>query len=301
VFLLTATLAAVRPLAEGFLELVRPRSLIDRILGLRQVPANVSMLKVTGAAAAGWVGQGKPKPVSALAFEREVMGLTKIVCGPIVVTQELVRAAGPIAEMVFGHELARGVAEFGNKAFLDPSYGPVAGVSPGSITHGITPISSTGSDSAAVRADIKRLFATFEDADGALDRAVIVLHPHDALHLSLLTDANGGLLFPRVTVRGGDIAGAPVFVTSACESVGSPGETFAVLFDPAQILIADDGDITVRSARHASVEMSDTPTPGATSLVSLWSHNLAALLVERSANWRRASDAGVAVLDGITY
>lgn len=297
----TDTLAAVRPLAEGFLELVRPRSLIDRILGLRQVPTNVSMLKVTGAAAGGWAGQGKPKPVSAMAFEREVMGLSKIVCGPIVVTQELVRAAGPIAELVFGHELARGVGQFGDKAFIDPSLGPLAGISPGSITHGIVPVSSSGSSIAAVQADLKALFANFVENDGALETAVLVLHPRTALALGLLTGSGGAPLFQAIGPRGGSVVGVPAFTTSACEAAGSPGETFMVLLDPQQVLLADDGDITVRSARHASVEMSDTPTPGATSLVSLWSHNLAALLVERSINWRRTSDAGVAVLDGITY
>lgn len=297
----TNTLAATRPLVDGFLELVRPRSLLDRILGLRQVPPFVSVLRVTGAAAAAWVGEGRPKPVSAMAFDRVTLEPTKIVCGPIVVTQELIRAAGPIADLAFAHELARGVAQFGDQRFIDPSFAPVAAISPGAITHGVTPINSSGSDSAAWRADIKRLFEAFEDADGALDRAVIVMHPRDALHLSMLTDANGGLLFPRVTVRGGDIAGAPVFVTAACESAGSPNETFMALFDPQQVLIADDGDITVRAARHASFEMSDTPSPGATAQVSLWQNGLQALLVERATHWVRASDTGVAVLAGIQH
>jgi HK97 family phage major capsid protein len=295
-----AALAAARPLAEGFLDLVRPRSLIDRILGLRQVPANVSMLKVTGAAAAAWVGQGKPKPISAMAFEREVMELTKIVCGPIVVTQELVRAAGPIAELALAHELARGVAQFGDKAFIDPSFGPVVGISPASITHGITPILSSGSSLAAVRADLKALFAGFVAADGALETAVLVMAAKTALALGLLTDG-GSPVFSTIGPRGGTLCGIPVFTTAACESAGSPGETFMVLFDPAQVLIADDGDLAVRSARHASVEMSDTPTPGAVAQVSLWQNGLQALLVERGISWRRTSDTGVAVLADVTY
>lgn len=296
----TGTLAAVRPLADAFMELVRPRSLIDRILGMRQVPANTSMLKVTGGPSASWVGQGRPKPASAMAFGRETMELTKIVCGPIVVTQELVRAAGATADMAFAHELARGVAQFGDRAFIDSSYGPVTGVSPGSITFGIVPIASSGNTLAAVRADMKALFAGFVENDGQLDTAVLVMHPRTALALALLTDS-GSPVFPNIGPRGGSIVGVPAFTTSACEAAGSPGETSMVLFDPGQVLLVDDGDLSVRSARHATVEMDDAPEGGATSLVSLWQHGLQALLVERAINWRRTADTGVAALNGITY
>lgn len=293
------TLAAARPLVDGFMDLVRPTSLPDRILGLRHVPVNVSMPSLTAAVTAGWVGQNKPKPVSAAAFARHVMEITKLVA-QVIVSNELVRAAGPVAEMAFGRALADGLAAFGNAAFISPSFGPVAGVSPGSITFGITPVSSSGSSLSAVRADLRALFANFVANDGALETAVLVMASRTALALALLTDG-GSPVFPLLGVRGGSVCGVPTFTTSACESAASPGEAVMVLFDPTKILLSDDGDLAVRSARHATVEMNDTPTAGATAQVSLWQNGLQALLVERGINWRRTSDAGVAVLDGITY
>lgn len=296
----TETLVASRPLAPGFLELVRPRSLIDKIIGMRQVPANVSMLRVTAAVAAAWAGEGEAKPVGAFSLDRQALEFNKITC-QCVFTQELVRASGRVAEMVFGHELARGVAQFGNSAFIDPSRGPVDGVSPGSITHGVTPISSSGSTLAAVQADLKELFAAFVAADGSLETAVLVMAPRTALALGMLTGTSGAPAFPNVGPRGGTLVGTPVFTTSACMAAGSPDEAFMVLFDPAQIMIADDENADVRTARHATVQMSDSPSSGATQQVSLWQNGLMALMVERSITWRRTSDAGVAVLADLTY
>ena len=162
-------LAIARPLANGFLELVRPHSLVDRILGLRQVPANIAMLRVTGAAAAGWIGEGAPRQIGQFSFERETLLYDKLAC-TTVVTNELLHASGAIAEMVFAHELARGVAQFSDKAFIDPAFAAIPGVRPASISYGLTAISSSGATLAAVQADLKALFANFVAVDGALER-----------------------------------------------------------------------------------------------------------------------------------
>ena len=293
-------LVHARPLANSFLELVRPRSLVDRIVGLRQVPLNVSMLRVTGAAATYWVGEGAPKPLGRFYLDRATMGWSKLV-SLIVVSDELVRASGQIGDIVFTRELARGVASYLDKYFIDPSLGPTANVSPGSITHGITPIVSSGVTPAAVISDLKRLFAQFVAADGALEEAVIAMHPRTALALSLMQGADGGLLFPRLGARGGEIGGVPVLTTSAAAAAGSPGETFVAMFDPAQILFSDDGDIAMHYSHHGAVQMSDTPGGGAQQQVSLWQNNLVGLKAERFATWERATDSAVAVLGSVTY
>lgn len=293
-------LVHARPLANSFLELVRPRSLVDRIVGLRQVPLNTSMLRVTGAAATYWVGEGAPKPLGRFSLDRATMGWAKLV-SMIVVSDELVRASGQLADYAFSVELARGVASYLDKYFIDPSLGPTANVSPGSITHGITPIASSGVTPAAVISDLKQLFAQFVAADGAIEEAVLTMHPKTALALSLMQGPDGGLLFPKIGARGGEIGGVPVLTTSAAAAAGSPGETFIVMFDPGQILFSDDGDISMHYSHYGSVQMSDTPGSGAQQQVSLWQNNLVGIQAERFATWERATDSAVAVLGNVNY
>ena len=295
-----SVLAHTRPMFEEFLELVRPRSIIDRVVGLREVPPFIHMLRVASGAAAGWVGEGAPAPVGKFSLDREALSADRIV-SLIVVTRELLQTSSPLGELAFTRELARGVAAFQDKAFIDPSFGPVPSTSPGSITHGITPVHSSGASLAAVQADIKSLFATFVGADGALEEAVIVMAPRTALALSLLTGSGGAPAFPKLGARGGELAGVPVLVSSACEAGGSPGDTFMVLFDPAQIMIADEGVSEMSHSEHGSVQMNDFPSPGEQQLVSLWQNELVGIRAVRWVTWRRTSTSAVAVLDNITY
>jgi hypothetical protein len=57
-------LAIVQPLAEGFIQLVRSSSLLGR-LKLRRVPLNASLPVETGGCTFVWVGENKPKQLSA--------------------------------------------------------------------------------------------------------------------------------------------------------------------------------------------------------------------------------------------
>lgn len=295
-----ADLTVARPITTDFLALIRARSVLDRIVGLRQVPVNISMLKTTAGASTAWVAQGAPRPISRFSFDRVALTYDKI-CSSVVLTRELLYAGGLVAEMTFARELAAGVAAFTDRYFLDPAFDAIADTRPASITFGLPSISSSGATLAAVQSDLQRLFANFVAADGALEAAAIVMAPRTALSMAQLTGTGGAPAFPNLGVKGGSLFGVPVLTSSACLADGSPGETFMVLFDPQQVLIADDGDLSVKAARHAAVQMSDTPVAGATTLVSLWQNDLVALGVDRSIVWKRSADAGVAVLRDINY
>lgn len=287
-------------ISGAFLELVRARSILGRVTGLRRVPLNVSMLKVSGGPTASWVAQGNPIPISQFSLERDALGVFKIGAA-IVVTDELMLAAGEVADLAFTSELVRAVAAFEDRSFLDPGQGAVADTSPGSITAGLTPIASTGSSADQVRADIAKLFATFDAADGAFDSAVIAMHPRTAVYMGQLTTTNGGLLYPRLGARGGDVLGVPVLVSSACELVNSPGEAFAAMFDPTQVLFGETEDVAIDVATYAALTLDDAPGAGAQSLVSLWENGLRALKLVREVSWKLTSGSGAAVLTEITY
>ncbi|MEP6503260.1 MAG: phage major capsid protein [Betaproteobacteria bacterium] len=295
-----SALSYTEAVAGEFLSLVRARSILGRVTGLRRVPMNTSMLRVTGGPAASWVGQGIALPISKFSLERDSLGIFKIGAA-VVVTDELMLAAGEVADLAFTSELIRAVAAFEDRSFLDPGRGAVADTAPASITAGLTPIASTGSSADEVRADVARLFAAFDAADGAFDTAYIAMHPRTAVYMGQLTTTNGGLLYPHLGARGGDVLGVPVLVSSALELVNSPGETFMTMFDPSQVLFGDDENVSIDVATHASIQLDDAPSPGAQQLVSLWENGLRALKLVRACSWKLTSGAGAAVLTEITY
>lgn len=291
-------IASLRPVAREFLAVVRSQSVLGRLQGLRRVPENVSMLKVSSGPSVHWVGEGKAAPVSAMSMERETLQFSKIIA-IVVVTSELMMKTGEIADIALAQELVAAVAAFEDAAFLNPDTAATTD-NPASICNGAPSSDSTGSTAAAVRADLKTLIGNFTAGqDVALERAVIVMHPRSALHLSLLEGTAGGQAFPNMGVRGGSIAGIPVLTSGACTLTGSPSETFAALIDPMQVMFAEDGGAEVQVVQHGSVQLSDAPSSTASTQLSLWQSGLRALRVKLPVVWKRTG--GVAVLRGINF
>jgi hypothetical protein len=113
--------------------------------------------------------------------------------------------------------------------------------------------------------------------------------------MASLQTSGGSYAFPGMTPAGGNIWGIPAFASAGLVPSGSPTESELLLLDEAQVAIGDEG-ASLSVAKSASLQMSDAPASGATSLVSLWQLNLRALRCERYAGWARASDSSVVVL-----
>lgn len=281
---------------------VRPLSLFDRIVGFRPVPLNTSILATTAAAVAYMVGTGRPKPLSAFSLARITVAPFKV-ASIVVVTKETLLSATAAADLVLGQELARGLAAAHDVAFIDPHAGPSVD-SPGSITFAAgTTLSSTGSALAAIDSDLRAMVAAFSanDRDGALARAVWIMSPNTATYLGTLRGTAGAAAFPNIGPRGGALLGMPVFTSSAAYASGSPGESFIVLLDPAQILVGDDGEIAIDRTTQADLEFVDNPAAGAAQLRTLWQNNLVAMRSERFVGWHRVTDAAVVLLENVTY
>jgi HK97 family phage major capsid protein len=137
--------------------------------------------------------------------------------------------------------------------------------------------------------------------DEALDRSVWIMSSRTKNALALLRGSGGAQAFPTMSDRIPTLLGRPVFTSGAAYASGSPGEAFIVLLDPRQILLADPGIVEIVPTRQSAVQMSDTPTAGATTLTSLWQSNLVAVAAERWISWKRTSDTGVVVLSDVTY
>lgn len=284
-------------MASEFVELLRPMTIIGRLPGLRRVPFNVRIPSQTGASTAYWVGQGAPKPVSSLAFATTTMDFAKV-ADLVVMTNELVKFSSPSAEQLVRDDLTKSIAQFLDVAFIDPTKAASAGVSPGSVTNGISAVTPTGTTAAALRTDMQTLWGTFITANLDPSSAVWVMQPQMALSLSLMLNALGQPEFPNISMNGGTLNGVPV-VTSA----SVPSGVMALLL-PSEIFLADDGEVTIDASQEASLQMNstpDNPSTASTVLVSLWQNNMMALRAERFINWQRRRAAAVTLISGAAY
>ena len=283
-------------ISSEFLELLRPKTIVGRLTGLRRVPFNTSVPAQTGGGSYGWVGEGRPKPVTSLAFGTTSLTFAKI-AGIVVMTEELVRMSSPSAEETVRQDMIAGVSAFMDQQFIDPAVAAVATVHPASITNGIAPIASSGTSGDNARTDIKALISAFVTANMSLENAALIMSEANAFALGIAMNPLGQPLFPGFGTTGGQIMGVQVITSQAAGDM-------IILVDQRGILLADEGQTTIDVSREASLQMDSAPmypTDATTVTVSLWQQNLIGLRVERHVTWQRARTAAVAWIDGAAY
>lgn len=268
--------------AAEFFALVRERSLLSRIPGLRRVPLQVRMIVPSTGFSAAWVGEGKAVPVSAAVFDEDTLAPLKV-ASLTVQTKELLRAADPASEMAIRDDLVAALAAAINTSFIDPANTGTAGVEPASVTNGAPSVSATGNG----LDDVRALVDVFT---GDLERAVLIGSPRTFLAM------HDPMVLPTVGAKGGEILGIPAIAST------SAGTTLA-LIDPAAIAVGE-GETMIRASDQATIEMSDAPTGSsvatvtATSQVSLFQTNSIAVMAEQVLAWKVARP-GVAILEDV--
>ena len=291
--------SALLEVAQEFSAYVRPATLLGRMEGFRKVPLRTRLIAGTGGTTAYWVGEGLPKPISAAEFATLTLARLKVV-GVVVATQELLRASSPESDNVLQDDLRAAVAQAADVAFMDPANAGIAGVTPASITYGVTPIASTGSTVEKIDADLQAMVKRLTDAGSSLANAVWVMKPKTATGLSTKRVTGGAQAYPGVTAKGGELLGLPVFTTPHLTE--SSGETFIALVDVSQIAVGDEGDAKVEVSTQGSVQLSDSPETGASAVpISLWQRNCVAVRTERFLNWKLMRSGFVAVLSEVDY
>jgi HK97 family phage major capsid protein/HK97 family phage prohead protease len=294
-------LVEYQAMASEFVELLRPMTIIGRIPGLRRVPFYIKVPRQTAGASAGWVGEGAPKPLSKLALDTIQLDAFKAAV-IVVITEELAKFSNPSAEALIRGDLIAAIAQFLDAEFLNPAKAEAAGISPASISNGVTPTAPTGTTSDNLRVDLTTLMNTFVAANKSLGGAVWIMTPQDALKISQMQNALGQPMFPSVVgPEGGSVMGMPI-VTSTNIVPGATGSRI-FLVNASDILLADDG-IMLDISREASVQMSDAPdnpSTATTVLVSLWQHNLVGIRAERMINWKARRTGSVQFIDNAAY
>jgi HK97 family phage major capsid protein/HK97 family phage prohead protease len=291
-------------LTSEFVEFLRPMTIIGRLPSIKRVPFNIRVTGQTTGSVAGWVGQGKPKPVTSFSTNAQTLLYTKI-AAIAVITEELARFSSPSAEALVRDELARAVIERMDVDFVDPAHAAVANVNPASITNGVTALSSAGTSADNIRTDIQNLLEQFILNNQNVANLAIVMPNTLALAASILRNSLGQPEFPELGINGGTLMGIPV-ITSQYAANQSGYGNLVIALDQSAIFLADDGQVSLSASGEASIQMSDAPTNDAAtgtgqSLVSMYQTNSIAVRAERYINWLKARTTAVSFIDDANW
>jgi HK97 family phage major capsid protein/HK97 family phage prohead protease len=290
-------------MAAEFIELLQPLTIIGRVPGFRRVPFNIKIPRQTTAASVSWVGQGAAKPVSALAFDSITLGFTKV-AGIVPVTEELFRFSNPAVETLIRDSLLNAVAQLTDFDFLDPTKIAVTGISPASITNGVVAHTASGTTADALRSDLGHMLGAYAATNQSLAGLVLIMKSQRAIRISLMRTSLGTREFEGLGPSGGSLEGIPVIVSENMYSSGSPAGDMIVAVNAPEVLVADDGQVSVDISREASLQMDsapDSPPTATTVMQSLWQLNLVGIRCERGLNWIKRRATAVQYIEGANY
>lgn len=286
-------------LVDDFLAFLRPRTIIGQFgtenrPALRPVPFNTKVPRQTTGSTGYWVGEGKAAPASAGVFDTVVMGKTKV-AALIAVTREMLRFGVPGSDQLLRNDLAAGVISAMDLAFVDASSEGTAD-KPASIVADATAITSAGADAAAVRTDLQKLMDPISDANIPDSDIVLIMADRLKRALQLMTNDLGAKEFPDIP--DGTVEGIP-YITSNSVPIGT-----VIAVAASQVMLADDGEVSIDASNEASIMMDNAPNANmlsgtsATGMVSMFQNYGTALLAMRMVNWKLGREAGAQLLTG---
>lgn len=296
-------------MTSEFIDLVRSATILDKLApGMRRVPFNIRVPTQTSGSTAYWVGEGSMKPMSSAAFNTVTMSFAKV-AALVAFTQESLRFSNPGLENLVRQDMIAAIAKKLDTDLLDTTKAVgtgSGGPSPASLTNGVSGINATGTTPAAALTDIKTLINTIVALDIPLTGGVWVMHPTQAVSFSLMLNALGQAEFPTMNPEGGTLAGFRVITsTNIPSSGGSPTDGYMMAFIcPGEILLADDGNVTIDASDQASLQFDsapDSPATASTIMLSLWQSNMVALRAEREINWYKRRTGAVQFIDYAKY
>lgn len=298
-------LVVAQNLAGEFFEMLRASTIIGRIPNLRAVPFNISVPRALTDPTGYWVGQGDVKPVSSLTFDSVTLPFHKV-AGIVPITEELARFSNPSAEGIIRSALVGALTYRVDRDFLDPSIAAVGVVNPASITNGVTPTVATGTTADAFRDDLGTMMSIYLGLNMSPSGVVLVMTSQQALKLGLMRNSLGQKEFPDISIAGGSLEGIPVVTSENIVATGgSPTDGYPIVaINAPEVMVADDGGVSIDVSREASLQMNDAPdSPETTStvLVSLWQRNYVAFKAERFITWKKGRTGAVQYISSAKY
>ena len=300
-----APLVVATNLASEFFDMLRAATILGRIPGLRMVPFNISVPRTLTDPTGYWVGQGDVKPVSSMTFDQVTLPFHKV-AGIVPITEELMRFSNPAAEGIIRTALVGALTYLVDRDLLDPSKAETTGVSPASLTNSVTPITASGTTADAFRADLGNLIATYLGLNMSPAGLVLIMTSSQAMRLGLMRNTLGQKEFPDIGVNGGTIEGIPVITSENIVATGgSPTDGYPIVaINAPEVMLADDGGVSIDVSREASLQMNtapDSPETASTVLVSLWQRNMVGIKAERFLTWKKGRTGAVQFIQNGKY
>lgn len=293
-------LVGTDPLAD-FVEYLRPQTILGRLPGLRNIGFRLPIVGQTSGGNGYWVGETNAKPLTKFDFNKTQLDPLKV-ANIAVASMEVIRDSRPAADVIIRDQLAAALRERLDLDFIDPAKSAVSGVSPASILNGVSGIPSSGTDAAAIRADVQSVFGAFIAANNPPTSGVWIMDAVSALALGMMQNPIGQAEFPGIGMNGGTFFGLPVVVSQYVPRDSSGG--IVALVNASDIYVGDEGGIDLAMSTEASLQMDDNPdnpSTATTVLVSLWQRNLVGFRAERTINWARRRASAVAYLTGVNW
>lgn len=278
-----------KSVANEFVEFMRPATIVGKfgqngIPSLREVPFRMKVSRQTEGTKAQWVGEGKPKPLTKGKFGSITLDMAKV-AAIVTMTDELIKQSSPKADLVIRDDLVKAIGERLDRDFVDPDKAENKGLSPGSITNGLTPIPSTGTPSK----DINLLFKVLIQNEISPAKAVLILPSILALQLAGRQNPLGQNEYPNITMGGGMINGIPVIASQ------SVPDGLVILAAADEIFLADEGRVDIDASEQATVVDEEG------NISSLWQENLLGIRAERFINWAKRKPNAVSFIEGADY
>ncbi len=288
-----APLVYAQNVISEFVNLLWPMSVMGRLQGLRRVGFNSRIPRENSVIAVEWVGEGRSKPVGALAFDS--VSITFAKCALIVgITDELARFSNPNAEVLARDTLANGITKFVDEQFLSAT-AAVTNVSPAGILNGADTDTASGTDATAVIHDMRQILAHYQVNNIPTDGLALIMQPVLASSIASLYTTLGVPYFPNIQGSGGNVLGFQIITSNNVPS------GYIISMHPPSVAVADEGGLQIDVSREASVELEDNPTTSAYHLLSAFQANLVFVRAERYISWVRLRSKGVFYLTSAAY
>jgi hypothetical protein len=282
-----------------FVEFLYARTVFDQ-LDLRRVPARVHVKGQDGAFTGYWTGESKAIPPSTGDFSD--VDLTPLkVSALCVISMDLLEDGTPESEAIVRDGLVEASSQRVDTTFLSAAAAS-AGVSPAGILNGVSALTPSGTNLAAVRDDLTSLLYPFVTNKMATGIA-LVMNPATALALSMMYGALDQPAFPGINETGGEINRRKVIVGDNV----TPGDVIAIRAQDVW-RIGDDG-IRISMSREATIEQQDNPT-GATDTpagmtttyaTNMFQEESIAFKVVRRINFQKRRTAAVQYLSNVEW
>lgn len=282
-----------------FVEFLYAKTVFDQ-LGLREIPARVKVKGQDGAFTGYWVGESKAIPASKGDYSTVDLEPLKV-AGLAVISMELLEDSQPSAEMLVRDGLVEASSQRVDQTFLSASAAS-AGVSPAGILNGVSALTPSGTDLAAVRADLAALlypFVTNKMASGL----TLVMNPATGLALSMMFGSLDQPAFPDINENGGTLNKRRVIVGDNVTT----GHIIALR--PQDIWKIGDSGIRISMSKEATIEQRDDPTGATdtpvgvttTGLTNMFQEESVAFKVVRRINFQKRRSAAVQFLQDTEY